>query len=238
MDPRVRDLAFGAALYGLGRTGGLTGNVGADLRRIGTLPAPTQTPAAAPAAAPAATLLGQDIYSGGDGSGMDMGPTGGGWENPITGITDAQGVPMTAADLIGMAAQGLSFAVSPISTIAKGMMGLPSTFTTVKGALTPVETATGMSPLTSEANALASALNIDPMDALMAITGGFGTAPAGMTEAAAINAAQGFGLDIGTPGTATGMDFGGGMDVGSIGDVGGIGGIGDVGPGSGGESPW
>ncbi len=214
MDPRVRDLAFGAALYGIGRTGGLTGNVGADLRRIGTLPAPTQTPAAAPAAAPAATLLGQDIFAGGDGPGMDMGQSGGAFGNPITGITDAQGVPMTAADVIGMISQGIAFGLSPVSTLAGMAMGKPSAFTTVKGALTPVETATGMSPLTSEANALAAALNIDPMDALMAITGGFGTAPAGMTEAAAINAVQGFGLDIGTPGTATGPGIGGDVGIG------------------------
>jgi hypothetical protein len=175
MDPRVRDLAFGAALYGIGQSGGMTGNIGADLRRIGTLPPPTPlTPQAAPTA-PVASMFGQDIYSGGgDGFGAMSAP-GGPFSNMQTGVLDPQGVPLTVADLIGMGVNVMSMLTSPVTTIGRAALTGQLPGTAVKGMLTPVEMASPMevSPFVQEAAQLASRAGISFEDALNVIGGGY-----------------------------------------------------------------
>ena len=92
--------------------------------------------------------------------------------NPTLGPVDIQAMAVTG--LLGLAFPGFG-----ILNAASGLFGGP----TVKGAMTPVEdafaTAVGMTPGQSavqSANTLATELNIDPMDALMAATDAFGTA--------------------------------------------------------------
>ena len=177
MDPRVRDLAFGAALYGIGQSGGMTGNIGADLRRIGTLPPPAPPTPLAPQAAqtaPVASMFGQDIYADGPSVTDVSGTTGapGGFANFQTGIVDSQGVPLTVADVLGMMAQGLSFAMSPVTTTASMLMGRPTVGQQVKGFLTPVETASPVGSMAQAAANFASANNISFDDALAILSGG------------------------------------------------------------------
>lgn len=142
--------------------------------------------------------------------------------NPTLGPVDVQ-----AALVSGL----LSTVAPPISAaLSLGQLfGLP----TIKGMMTPVETAQGtpvsdMDLAVQQANLAAEQNQIDPLDALMASTNAFGTAPS--TQAPV--------TDLSTPASGVAVDTNVGIDVGGIADVGDIGGIGDVGPGTGGASPW
>jgi hypothetical protein len=81
-------------------------------------------------------------------------------------------VELTVADVLGMMAQGLSFAMSPVTTTASMLMGRPTVGQQVKGFLTPVETASPVGSMAQAAVNFASANNISFDDALAILSGG------------------------------------------------------------------
>lgn len=217
MDPRIKDLAFGAALNSILRSASMGTNMGSELRRIGTLPPPGQP--STPSQPPSITVPGQmgagpsitDIAPGpGEmGESPDQGVPFG---NPQTGITDQQGVPLTVADLMGKGIDIISMLTNPIGFLAGTALTGKTTGQTVKGMMTPVTTATPVISMAEIASQFGQQHGISPAEA-MAILGG--------------------GSHVEMSGTPAP-----GVDAGSIADVGDIGGIGDVSEGSGGASPW
>ena len=109
--------------------------------------------------------------------------------NPTLGPVDMQ------ASLLGAALSLASPPLAAVNSLAT-LFGLP----TLKGMLTPVEEAQGMTPgesAVAAANTMAAEQNIDPMDALMAVTDAFGTAPGGVSssDTSGIDASMGVGID-------------------------------------------
>lgn len=115
--------------------------------------------------------------------------------NPTLGPVDVQ-----AAVLSGL----LSTVAPPVSAaLTLGQLfGLPS----IKGMMTPVEEATGVTPgesAVAEANALSANTGMDPMDALMAVTDAFGTA-SGPGDTGVGIGGDGSGMGVGIDGTTVG----------------------------------
>ena len=196
MDPRIKDLAFGAALNAIVRSAGMgptgmgptgmgtgTGSIGDQLRRIGTLPPPSSATTITTSPEEPTVQTTAPVSAGGDGGDGGYEPIPGGgaggggitFGNPQTPFLDRQGVPMTVADLAGRGVDILSFMSNPLSYVAGRMLTGETMGQRVKGALTPVSTAT---PVTSMAE-IANALGIS-MDQAESIIGGQpATAPAG-----------------------------------------------------------
>ena len=127
MDPRIKDLAFGAALNAIVRSAGMgptgmdtgTGSIGDQLRRIGTLPPPSSATTITTSPEEPTVQTTAPVSAGGDGGYEPMpgGGAGGGgitFGNPQTPFLDRQGVPMTVADLAGRGVDILSFMSNPL----------------------------------------------------------------------------------------------------------------------------
>ncbi len=197
MDPRIKDLAFGAALNAIVRSAGMgptgagvgTGSIGDQLRRIGTLPPPSSSTTITTPPEEPAVQTGAPVSVGDSSSGYEPMPGGGAggggitFSNPQTSFLDRQGVPMTVADLVGRGVDILSFMSNPLGYIAGRVLTGETMGQRVKGALTPVSTAT---PVTSIA-AVANALGIS-MDQAESIIGGQpATTPAGPVSTVGID---------------------------------------------------
>ena len=167
--------------------------------------------------------------------GMDnreaMATTGGQFQNPQTGIMSGpgpadRGVNLTVADLIGRGANVFSAMSNPLSFLAGYAMTGRTIGDTIKGALTPVETAQFSMP-SEAALSLAEQAGMSPAYAQGLINAmGGADAVAGQDLGAVAAQALGFDTGMGTSYGAVGGDGGGGgggMDTGSYGgDYGGM----------------
>jgi hypothetical protein len=176
MDPRIKDLAFGAALNSILRSASMGTNMGSELRRIGTLPPPGQP--STPSQPPSITVPGQ-MGAGSSITDIALGPgemgespdQGVPFGNPQTGITDQQGVPLTVADLMGKGIDIIAMLTNPIGFLAGTALTGKTTGQTVKGMMTPVTTATPVISMAEIASQFGQQHGISPAEA-MAILGG------------------------------------------------------------------
>lgn len=215
MDPRIKDLAFGAALNAIVRSAGMgptgtgvsTGSIGDQLRRIGTLPPPSSATTITTPPEESAVQTGAPVSTGGDAGGYEPMPGGGAggggitFSNPQTPFLDRQGVPMTMADLAGRGVDILSFMSNPLSYIAGRVLTGETMGQRVKGALTPVSTATPVTSMAEIATQFAQQQGITPSQALAILEGGSysemtGESP-GVGGAGVTGVTEGFG----TPGS-------------------------------------
>lgn len=215
MDPRIKDLAFGAALNAIVRSAGMgptgagvgTGSIGDQLRRIGTLPPPSSSTTITTPPEEPAVQTGAPISVGDSGGGYEPMPGGGAggggitFSNPQTPFLDRQGVPMTVADLAGRGVDILSFMSNPLGCIAGRVLTGETMGQRVKGALTPVSTATPVTSMAEIATQFAQQQGITPSQALAILEGGSysemtGESP-GVGGAGVTGVTEGFG----TPGS-------------------------------------
>lgn len=182
MDPRIKDLAFGAALNSILRSASMGTNMGAELRRIGTLPPPGTTPESGPMQAvsqrPGMGLGGTEISPDSGGIGDVTGSTAP-FGNPQTGITDSFGVPLTMADLVGRGVDVLSLMTSPISFLAGAALTGKTAGQNIKGMLTPVTTATPVISMAEIASQFGQQHGISPAEAMAILSGGSHTEMSG-----------------------------------------------------------
>jgi len=229
MDPRIRDLAFGAALNSILQSAGMGTNIGSELRRIGTLPPPS--PPSPPSSSSTPTLP-ADVtvpMSGGldqQGPGMDAfgdaigGATGGGisFGNPQTSITDSFGTPLTVGDLVGRGVDIISFLSNPLSFAAGYALTGKSTGQMVKGMMTPVETAQPTISLAQIALDMSQQTGLTPSEAMAVLTGGSHVEQSGTPAPGDIAGAVdvGTGADVSSAGigdSVSGVSTGGGVGV-------------------------
>lgn len=144
-----------------------------------------------------------DVSQASAGAPISFGPI----DNQVTAMTDFEGVPMTEADLIGMAANVVTPSLFNLASLALTGQTIGQQ---VKGQLTPVSTA---QPISIEAFNLGEQIGIPAVEAQGLIDAMGGTSAIGGQDLGAM-AAQALGFDIGTPGTATGMGDVGGIGVG------------------------
>lgn len=188
MDPRIKDLAFGAALNAIVRSAGMgptgmgtgTGSIGDQLRRIGTLPPPSSATTITTSPEEPTVQTTAPVSAGGAGGDGGYEPIPGGgaggggitFGNPQTPFLDRQGVPMTVADLAGRGVDILSFMSNPLSYVAGRMLTGETMGQRVKGALTPVSTATPVTSMAEIATQFAQQQGITPSQALAILEGG------------------------------------------------------------------
>jgi len=184
MDPRIKDLAFGAALNAIVRSAGIApggagmnaGGIGDQLRRIETLPPP---PSAAPTTitTPAVDATAQGVAPiSAESGGYEPMPGGGGggitWNNPQTAILDRQGVPLTVADIVGRGVDLASFFSNPLGYVAGRLLTGETMGQQVKGMLTPVSTAVPVTSMAEIATQFAQQQGISPSQAMAILEGG------------------------------------------------------------------
>ncbi len=222
MDPRVRDLAFGAALNSILQSAGMGTNVGSELRRIGTLPPPTPPTTPVPPTAPVSSsditisMTGdgsyqQDSFGGTTGGGILSG-------NPQTGVVDEAGVPLTVGDIIGRGVNVIGFLSNPLSFAAGYALTGRTMGQAVKGMMTPVETAQPTISLAQIALDMAQQTGLTPSEAMSILTGGSHVEQSGTPSLANDTGAVdvGTGADISSAGigdSVSGVSTGGGVGV-------------------------
>ena len=223
MDPRVRDLAFGAALNSILQSAGMGTNVGSELRRIGTLPPPPSplSPPTIPTSPTGVTIPmsdgldqqgpGMDAFGGTPGSETSFG-------NPQTGILDSWGVPLTVGDLVGRGVDVISFLTNPLSFAAGYALTGKTAGQAVKGMMTPVETAQPTISLAQIALDMSQQTGLTPSEAMAVLTGGSHVEQSGTPAPGDIAGAVdvGIGADVSSAGigdSVSGVSTGGGVGV-------------------------
>jgi hypothetical protein len=113
-------------------------------------------------------------------------------------------------------ALGLSLAVPPLGLVNTAFNSINHAFNTNLPTIQSIANSAQTAALAAEANALAEALNIDSLDALMSITGAFGTAPSSSTAPSSIGVTGAEAASADSGGTAAdgGSSAGDGSGVG------------------------